>query len=187
MKRTFLTVLVLLTSVSSVWATKYEVRPDISTAFFKLDHKIGFNSGFIKKFTCEIDLNEKKYEVKKVECTFDMTSVTSFNERRDELLKTEEFFDAVTYPTVTMTSKKIKDGKIEFEILAKDREVMATFDYRFMGLSADVESAKQKALLFIYGKVNRNELGVTYNTDSGRGESMLGEELEIHLQLQAVK
>ncbi len=183
---TFLILSLICASATSAQADKYRINPYISTATFRLDHAVGFSSGFIRDFSGEVDIDEKKGKLKSIKLELNMDSVDTFNEKRDAMLKKEGFFDTGNHPKVIMKSKKIMEDTIEFETLAKGQKKLITMQYMFLGFTNDVNIARRKAVVALSGTVKRTELGVTHNVQDEAGQNLLGDDLHLIFELQAI-
>lgn len=81
----------------------------------KVHSEIGFTAatllfevnGKFKEFQVELDGNPSAPEQAKVRMTIRTASVFTDNERRDEHLRSDDFFHAKKYPTITFTSSKV--------------------------------------------------------------------------------
>lgn len=173
--------------VAKADAGVYRINPYISQAAFKLDHAIGFSSGFIKEFSGTVDIDEKKDSIKSLTLELDMGSVTTYNTKRDEMLQGADFFNSGTYPNVTLESKKINKDTIDFEVLAKGAKRKVTLKYRFFGFVNDVNIAKRKAIIGLTGSVSRTDLGVTHNVQDETGKNLLGDNLELFFEMGAIE
>lgn len=172
---------------TSAQAAEYRINPHISTVSFKLEHTVGFSTGFVQKFSGTLDVDEDKGQVKSLSLGLNMDSVNTFNEKRDVMLKGEGFFNTIAYPTVVMQSKKIKENTIEFEVIAKGEKKKVVLNYRFLGFANDVDLAKRKARIALSGNVSRSNLGVTHNVQDESGKNLLGDQLELFFELGAVE
>ncbi|MCA9404826.1 MAG: hypothetical protein KC897_13640, partial [Candidatus Omnitrophica bacterium] len=62
-------------AVTTASAETYLVDPAASEMAFNIRHTVGFNSGFVRKFSGEVDI--RKYELRDVSLKADMTSITT--------------------------------------------------------------------------------------------------------------
>jgi len=63
--------------------------------------------GNFNKYSGIVDINDKDITKSKVDVTIDASSINTNVQKRDEHLKSADFFDVAKYPTLTFVSKKI--------------------------------------------------------------------------------
>lgn len=168
-------------------AEVYRINSAVSEISFKLDHVVGFSSGFVRDYSGTVDVDEKQDVIKSIVLELDMNSVDTFNEDRDRLLKSEDFFNVQSYPKIVLNSKKIAKDKIQFEIDAKGKKQSVEFEYHFLGFNNDGKTAKRKVVIVLTGDVSRNVLGVTHNVQDENGKNLLGDNLNLIFDIGAVK
>lgn len=113
-----LAVLALLLGLSgSAGAEKFEVDSAHSSITFTVTHlQFSEVEGRFNDFTGDIDWNAKDPSKGQVNFTVQAKSVDTGNAKRDEHLRSDDFFNVAKYPTLTFKSTKIKkvsDGKVE--------------------------------------------------------------------------
>src|SRR5690606_8552102 len=85
-----------------------EVDPAHSSVTFEAIHlKVAKIPGRFNSFSGTIDLNEKDVTKSKVDFTVDIASIDTAVEKRDDHLRSADFFDAKKYPKATFKSTKI--------------------------------------------------------------------------------
>lgn len=115
-------------------------------------------------------------------------SINTKNKDRDQHLKSEDFFNAEAFPTITFKSTGIEgqgDYKITGDLTIKDVTRSVTFDVEFGGVAKD-PWGNQKAGYTISGKINRNDFGLTWNAVLETGGVMVSEEVKLQADLQFV-
>src|SRR5215469_186119 len=86
----------------------YKIDPVHSSISFKVRHFFSYVSGDFKKFegTIQVDMNNP--EKSAVSATIDVSSIDTKNDKRDEDLRSSDFFDVTKNPTITFKSKSVK-------------------------------------------------------------------------------
>ncbi len=97
--------------------------------------------------------------------TIQTASVDTGNDRRDGDLKSDRFFDAETYPTMTFKSTSIehtgeKTFKMTGDLTIHGVTKPVTLDGKLNGIITDQRSQKLKAGLKFTGVINRTEFNV---------------------------
>jgi len=96
----------------------FEVDPVHSSALFRVQHfKAGYFHGRFNAVSGTIVFDEGNPSGCAVEVSVRADSVDTANPKRDEHLKTADFFNAAEFPTLSFKSKSVKGtGKGEFEV-----------------------------------------------------------------------
>ncbi|MEC8832531.1 MAG: YceI family protein [Bacteroidota bacterium] len=111
------------------------------------------------------------------------TSIDTDNGRRDDHLRSADFFDAEQYPAITFKStgyEKTGDNtfKVTGDLTMHGTTKPVTLDGKVNGVITDQRSQKLKAGLKLTGTVNRLEFGVGGDTPT------LGDEVELTINLE---
>ena len=174
---------------ASTWA----IDPDHSNVGFKVKHLMITNvMGNFEKHSGTIDLNDKDITKSKVEVTIDTNSINTKVQKRDEHLRSADFFDVTKYPTMTFVSKKIaKAGKDGFKV---------TGDLTLHGVTKEVvlsvEGPSQESKdpwgnirrgVTAATKINRKDFGLVWNAALETGGVAVGEEVTITLEIELIK
>ena len=115
--------------------------------------------------------------------TIQTTSVDTDNERRDNHLRSADFFEVETYPEMTFTTtSSTSTGENTFE-LKGDLTIHGvtkpvTFEGKVGGVITDQRSQKLKAGVRLETTINRLEFGVGGDTPT------LGDDIEITIRLE---
>jgi polyisoprenoid-binding protein YceI len=126
-----------------------------------------------------------------VEATIDASSIETGVADRDAHLKSADFFDVATYPEITFRGRRIEpDGGDNFRLLG---------DLTMRGITRevtlDVESAGQtrdpwgnvRAAFTAKTAIDRKEFGLTWNQALETGGVVVGDRVEIEIEVEAVK
>lgn len=100
------------------FATTWNIDPDHSNVGFKVRHLMVSNvKGSFDKHSGVVDINDKDITKSKVEVTIDTASINTNVKKRDEHLRSADFFDVAKYPAMTFVSKKVaKAGKDNLKV-----------------------------------------------------------------------
>jgi polyisoprenoid-binding protein YceI len=113
--RHLLTALAMVMVMPAFAADTYKIDAVHSEAGFRVRHLITKVSGRFTKFTGTIVVDTKDLAKSSVEVAIEAPSITTDNEKRDEHLRSDAFFDVAKYPTLTFKStsvKKVAKGKL---------------------------------------------------------------------------
>lgn len=174
-------------------ATIWNIDPDHTNIGFKVRHLMVSNvRGSFDKHTGVVDINDKDITKSKVEVIIDTASINTNVQKRDEHLRSADFFDVAKYPTMTFVSKKIaKAGKNKLKV---------TGDLTLHGITRqvvlDVEGptavSKDPYGNFRRGavastKINRKDFGLVWNATLETGGVVVGDEVTITLEVEMIK
>ncbi len=171
-------------------ATKWIVDPTHSEVQFKIKHLvISTVTGSFNKFEgSAVTAQDNEFENADISFTIDVDSIYTNQAQRDEHLRTGDFFEAATYPTInfhsTSFTKKDDDAyKLKGNLTLKGVTKPVELDVEFGGAAKD-PYGNLKAGFEIIGKINRKEFGLTYNALTETGGLALGEDVKLLANLQ---
>ncbi|KQR21006.1 MULTISPECIES: YceI family protein [Microbacterium] len=122
-----------------------------------------------------------------VEASVDVTSVDTKDEGRDQHLRSAEFFDIETYPTMDFRSTgiRLEDGDflVDGDLTIRGITKPATFSLDFGGFGTD-PWGNYKAGATAKTVVNREDFGLTWNAALETGGVLVGKDVTIELDLQ---
>ncbi len=128
----------------------------------------------------------------RIDAEIDVNTINTNDATRDAHLKTADFFDLEKYPTIKFVSKKVeKTGENEFK---------ATGDLTLHGVTQETvltidevsEEGKDpwgntRIGASAKGKVSRKDFGLVYNAALETGGLVLGEDVKLEFDIEAVK
>ncbi len=118
---------------------------------------------------------------------FDVSSINTRSEERDNHLKSGDFFDVETYPTIKFQSTNItKDHgayKVTGNLTIKEVTKSVTFDVEYGGKGTNPWGVD------VYGfeastTINREEFGLTWNAALETGGVLVGKDIKIKVELE---
>jgi polyisoprenoid-binding protein YceI len=106
----------LTATAASAQTSTWKIDPAHSGVEFRILHMgVSHVNGALHGVTGVVHLDDKNITHSSVEASIDATSVNTDEPKRDEHLKTAEFFNVAQYPTLTFKSTKLfkEDGKLK--------------------------------------------------------------------------
>lgn len=121
----------------------------------------------------------------RVEATIDLSSVDTNNADRDGHLKSGDFFNAETHPTMTFISTPASDDSLVGNLTIGDVTKEVELDLEFHGVAVDGYETI-RAGFSASGKINRSDFGITFNMPLGLDGALVSDTVNINLEIQAV-
>lgn len=145
--------------------------------------------GQFSDYTAKVEIGENPL-ASSVEVEVQMASVDTGNADRDGHLRTNDFFDIDTYPTMTFKSTSIladgDDYRLIGDLTVKGVTKSVEFELEFEGLGADPWGGT-RAGFEAKTVIDRTEFGVEFNAALETGGVLLGDKVTIELDIQLVK
>jgi polyisoprenoid-binding protein YceI len=170
----------------------YEIDPAHSSVHFSVRHLMLSNvRGEFAKVSGTIRIDPERLADSSVEAAIDSSSINTRDPDRDKHLKSADFLDVANFPALTFRSKEVEprhDGgqvKGDLTIRGVTREVGLDVE----GPSKEMKDpwGKQRIGATATAKVNRKDFGVTWNAAMETGGFMVGDEVKVTIELEAVR
>jgi polyisoprenoid-binding protein YceI len=121
----------------------------------------------------------------------DVASIDTRNEQRDGHLRTNDFFDAPTYPKITFKSTSVEqlddeNFAVTGDLTIKDVTRSVTVAFEFAGLATDPYGNVRAGF---EGKVslNRSDYGINFNAALDTGGVLVSEKINLEIDVSAIK
>lgn len=176
----------LIMSVSAVEAASYEIDPTHTYPNFEISH-LGYSTMHGRfnstKGSLELDLDKGKGSV---DITIDAASIDTAFKKRDDHLRSPDFFNVSEFPEITFKSTKVKfNGKQSASVtgnlsmLGVSKTV--TLDVKSITCKPHPFNKKEVCGFDAETKINRSDFGMKY------GLPAIGDSVKIHLEVEAIK
>ena len=159
---------------------------------FKVRHlMIAHVKGTFKIFDASIYTNSTDFLTTEVDLWIDPASISTGDSKRDEHLKSPEFFDVDKHKQITFTSSTIgkpgPDGTQELwgELTIIGITKNVKLNVLFGGLVKD-PWGNEKAGFTISGKINRSDWGLVWNANIESGGVMVSDEVMISCEIELI-
>ena len=109
MRTRFVVSLILPAALSSAALANetYEFDQSHSTIGFKVHQFLGTTNGRFTKFSGEIDIDREHPEKSSVSAKIDVRSIDTRIQKRDDHLRSAEFFNVAKFPEITFKSRSV--------------------------------------------------------------------------------
>ncbi|MCI0694962.1 YceI family protein [candidate division KSB1 bacterium] len=168
---------------------KYEIDPVHSNMGFTVRHMvIAKVSGGFKEFSGIILYDEKDVSKSSVNVTIKTASINTQNERRDNHLRSDDFFNAATDSVITFASKKIEkrgDGYVAIgDLTIRSVTKQVELPFKILG---KIEDANGKRIGIEAGlTIDRFDYGVKWDRTLDSGGLVVSKEVDVNLAVEAV-
>ncbi len=174
-------------------AETWKIDSAHSSAAFSVKHMMISNvKGGFSKVSGTVTYDPKEPKASKVEATIEVATVDTREPKRDEHLRSADFFDVAKYPTITFKSTKVlsasKDKlKVEGDLTIHGVTKPVTLEVE--GPSSPIKDPKgnEKVGASATATINRKDFGIIWNKAMDNGGVMLGEEVPVSIDVELSK
>jgi polyisoprenoid-binding protein YceI len=170
-------------------ADTYNLDPNHSRVAFSVSHLVINNvHGKFNEFSGTVVVDNNA--IKEAKGTIEVKSIDTGIAKRDGHLRTPDFFDAQKYPTITFVSKRAEKKGDENVLIGDFTMHGVTKEISLpVKLSGPITDPWGGTRIGVHAKtkLSRKEFGVSYNATSKTGSAVVGDEIEIEINAEAVK
>ncbi len=191
MKKLSFVIAVLSVALVQAQAT-WNIDASHTSIRFAVDHMvISEVEGNFSKYEGSLVSTKEDFSDAKINFVVDINSVNTDNAKRDEHLRSADFFETEKYPKMTFVSTAVKKtgankydltGNLSLHGITKEISLVMTYG----GTTKD-PWGNTKAGLKVTGIINRTDFGLKYNSVLEAGSLMIGEEVTITAKVELVK
>ncbi|MFG1819668.1 YceI family protein [Kribbella sp. NPDC049174] len=174
-------------TIPGLVAGTYAIDPAHSEIGFTVRHLMTKVRGTFQEYAGEIVVKDS-LEESTANVTVELASVHTRSEQRDGHLRSGDFFDAENSPKMTFTSTALKPegddyilaGELTIKNVTKPIELAVEF------LGVDQNAYGQTIIGFeASAQISRKEWGIDFNVPLEGGKLLIGDKVDIHLDVQA--
>lgn len=195
MKHRITTMIVWLVLAIPVFthAATWQIDPEHSSFQFKIRHLTVSNvKGDFSKVKGIVAIDDQDITKLTVEVTLDAASINTGHAKRDEHLRSPDFFDVTQYPTITFVSKKVtKAGMNKLKVIGN-----LTIHGMTKEIAVDVEGPSPEVKdpwgnfrrgATATANIDRRDFGLKWNKVLDSGGLVVGEEVNIYIEVELVR
>jgi polyisoprenoid-binding protein YceI len=181
------TIVTPTTSIPGLVAGTWAIDPAHSEIGFTVRHLMTKVRGTFKEYSGEIVVNDN-LEDSTANVTVELSSVDTRNEQRDGHLRSGDFFDVESSPKMTFASTGLRadgDAYVLSGVLSiKDVTNPIELAVEFLGVEQNAYG--QTIIGFeATAAISRKEWGIDFNVPLEGGKLLVGDKVDIHLDIQA--
>lgn len=178
-------------SLSLANATPYSLDDSHTQVGFSVKHLMITNvKGEFKTYNADIDFDAKTKKFKSFKADVETKSVDTGIEKRDEHLRSEDFFLSEKFPKMTFVMKSYKSdgnkGKMSGDLTIKDVTKAVTLDVDDIATVKDFQGNNRVGFT-LKGKINRIDYGLKWNKALETGGLAVSEEVKILVEIEAIE
>ena len=182
---------VLLAAPLAAQASEWSIDSSHSAAGFVVRHMMVSNvHGEFGKTSGTVTLDDADLTKSKVEATIDASTINTREPKRDEHLKSPDFFDVAKHPTATFTSKKATAGPGRTAKIVGDltlRGVTKEVTLEVTDLTDVIKDpwGNFKVAATAKTRINRQDYGVSWSKSLDGGGVVVSDEVELTIDIEA--
>ncbi len=181
------TILLALPAIAAEW----HADPAHCSITFEVSHMaISKIKGKFEKYAVDATGEPGKPATFQATAKVAVASLSTDNEQRDNDLRSPNFFDAEKYPDMTFRSTGVtmdgNKGKLAGELTIHGVTKPVTFDLEYAGMITDPWGNVRMGFS-AETTIDRRDFGLTYNKVLEAGGLVVGNDVEIELELEMVQ
>ena len=177
------------TTVPGYVAGTWTIDPVHSEVGFAVRHMmVSKVRGKFKTFSGELVTGENPLD-SSVTAEIDLASIDTGAEQRDDHIRSADFFEVETHPTMTYRSTGVRadggDYVVDGELTLKGVTKQVPLKLELNGFGPDPYGGT-RAGFTATTEINRREFGVNFSAPMQNGGAVVADKISIHLEIEAV-
>lgn len=170
--------------------SKWDIDHSHSTVGFRIKHMvIARVNGTFENWSGTLAFDPQDPTASSVNVTVDVASIDTRNAERDAHLRSGDFFDTETYPEMTFASTAVEtvdadNFRVTGDLTLHGVTRPIVLDVEFGGRVTD-PWGNDRIGFTAKGKIDRKEFGLTWNAALETGGVLVGETVDITIELEA--
>lgn len=179
---------------------RWTFEPGHTAAEFAVRHMmVTWVRGHFKNVNGSLEFDPAAPERSKFDAVIEAATLWSGEPARDAHLKSADFLDVEHYPHITFESDRVElvgpeDANVHGRVTIRGVTKPLTFQVHFLGTwltpwweDGMDKGPKTRAGFVATGRLNRHDFGVSWNSQLDRGGIVVGNDVEITLDAEAIK
>ncbi len=185
-------ILFVVALAANAQQTRWVIDKAHTKILFTISHMVISDvSGQFHDYEAEILADKPDFSDLKINISIDVKSIDTDNPKRDDHLRSADFFDVAKYPEMTFVSKTMKKTGDKTYQLSGDFTMHGitkkiTLDVKYSGTITD-PWGNTRAGFKLTGSLDRGDFGLKYNSVMDNGGLLIGEEVNIICNVEIVK
>ncbi|HSD11529.1 MAG TPA: YceI family protein [Candidatus Binatia bacterium] len=191
--RLWIAVAATLLPASASLAESYNVDPAHTSVEFRVRHLFTTVKGRFESFDGKIVFDEKDPAKTRVEGAIDAATINTNVKKRDDHLRSADFFDVAKFPKITFQSTGVSDldpsgkkGKMQGTLTLHGVSRPVVLDASFLGKGKD-PGGHERAGFHGTTTINRKDFGLIWNKALESGGLLVGDDVTIEIDVEGVQ
>lgn len=138
-----------------------------------------------------INFNESDPSASSATATIDVGSIDTNDPNRDTHLRSDDFFNAEQFPTITFQSKRVdvedsNNWRLVGDLTIRDVTREVVLDTEYLGQIQDWQG-KQRAGFTAETRLSRKEFGLKWNAALESGGVVVGDQVRVTIHIEAIR
>jgi polyisoprenoid-binding protein YceI len=180
------TLVVAMLVAGASMAQNWTIDKAHSNIGFSVAHMVvSETTGKFKDFDAKVISKTDDFAGSTVEFTAKTASVFTDNEKRDEHLKGDDFFNAEKFPELKFSGSLVKEGGkyiLKGNLTIRDITKPVSFDVTYGGRVKAFGG--EKAGFKLNGKINRKDFGLKFDKTLEGGGLIVGDDVDINVKVE---
>ncbi len=178
------------TTIPGYEAATWNIDPVHSEVGFSVRHMmVSKVRGRFTTFSGQLVTGEDPLK-SSVTAEIDLSSINTGQEQRDAHIKSADFFEVETYPTMTYKSTgiRVEDGEyvLDGELTLKGVTRSVPLHLELNGFGPDAYGGV-RAGFTATGEINRRDFNVNFNAPMANGGAVVADKVTLQLEIEAIK
>ena len=191
MTNTIKMITTLVFSTMLLTASDFEIDKTHSQVSFKVKHMMISNvQGTFKAYDAEIEFDKKTMQFTSLSAEMETKSVDTGIEKRDNHLRSADFFDATKNPLITFEMTNYKgdkeEGKMDGNLTIRGISKDVTLDVEIGGIIKDPAGLTRLGFV-LEGKIKRKDFGLKWNKLLEAGGLAVSETVKLTIEIEAIE
>lgn len=176
---------------ATLFAVDFELDKSHSAVGFSVKHLMVSNvKGKFNNFDGNFSFDAKTKKLSSLAGTADAASIDTDNQKRDDHLKSPDFFEATKFPKLTFemtkfTPLKGEKAKIAGNLTIKGVTKPVVFDAEISKIVQDPWGGSRMGIS-MSSKINRKDFGLNWNKALETGGFVVGDEVKMNVELEGI-
>jgi polyisoprenoid-binding protein YceI len=176
-----------------VLAATYNIDPAHTTIGFKVKHLMISNvKGVFEKFKGTVNIDEKDITKSKVDVSIEMASVNTNIAKRDDHLRSPDFFDVTRFPTMTFVSTRVEKAGADALKVTGDLTIKGVTRKAILNVEGPTGEIKSpqgdvKRGASATATVNRQDFGVSWSKRLDGGGVVVADDVHISIDTELAR
>jgi polyisoprenoid-binding protein YceI len=147
--------------------------------------------GRFDRWTADLELDDEDITRSHVEVEIESDSIDTNEKKRDDHLRSDDFLDSESFPTLSFRSTKVEPGKkghfdVVGELTIRDVTREVVLDVELEGRGTD-PWGNERISFSASTRIDRSEFGLRWNQVLEAGGVLVGDKVDIQIDVQAVR